>query len=142
MYNYFMPHISRKKLEKDISRKIYKHFVKTIVTINTKKGRELLEEILTPVEQIMIAKRLAAIAMLSQGLSSYQVRKSLKLSSATTARFRREIENNKYPYISNLVKKKKQREEFWKEMEVVLRMGMPSMGKDRWKWLDDLYPKK
>jgi len=99
----------------------------------------LLDELLTDTERIMIIKRLAALSMLSQGLSSYRVHKLLKMSEQTTARMKSDIKKNKYPHIASFIKKKKDKEQFWAELEVLVRFGMPEMGKNRWKWLDELY---
>jgi len=137
-----MAHVSRKKLKKHISHKIYMQLVKTISSGSMKHKEEILRELLTQTEQVMLAKRLAAVAMLAQGVSSYRVWRILGLSSATTRRFQREMDNGSYRSIAGLIKKKKDRERFWAEMEALLRMGMPEMGKGRWKWLDEIYPKE
>ena len=131
-----MPHVSRKKLKKEVSKRIYNRLVKTVGETNY--GHAVLSELLTPVEQVMLAKRLAAIIILSQGISSYKVRKMLKLSSKTTAYIMHDIELGKYKQIEKLARNKKDRESFWADLEVVIRMGMPEMGKNRWKWPDKL----
>ena len=80
-----MPHVSRKKLKKEVAKKIYDKLIKTITNRGVDQGYAVLGELLTPIEQTMLAKRLTAVAMLSRGMSSYKVRKILKLSSKTTA---------------------------------------------------------
>lgn len=135
-----MPHVSRKKLKKEVSKRIYNRLVKTVG--ETSYGYAVLSELLTPVEQIMLAKRLAAIIMISQGISSYKVRKILKLSSKTTAYIMHDIELGKYKQIGKLAKNKKDKERFWAELEVIVRMGMPEMGKGRWKWINEYTKKK
>ena len=137
-----MPHISRKKLKKEVAKKIYDRLVKTITSGGSNRGYDVLGELLTPIEQTMLAKRLAAVAMLSQGISSYEVRKVLKLSSKTSAYIMYDIELGKYKHIEKLTKKKKDREKFWTELEVIVRMGMPEMGKGRWKWINEYTKKK
>lgn len=139
---FIMPHISRKKLKKEVAKKIYDRLVKTITSGGSNRGYDVLGELLTPIEQTMLAKRLAAVVMLSQGISSYEVRKVLKLSSKTSAYIMHDIELGKYKEITKLTKKKKDREKFWAELEVIVRMGMPEMGKGRWKWLNEYTKKK
>lgn len=136
-----MPHISSKKLKKEVSIKIYNRLVKAVAGSGTRKGQAVLEELLTPIEQTMLAKRLTTIIMLAQGASSYRVSKMLKLSSKTTAYIMRDIEAGKYKEIEKLIKKKKDNDKFWADIEVVVRLGMPEMGKGRWKWFNE-YSKK
>ena len=137
-----MPHISQKQLKKETAKDIRKHFIKTVTSFGGKNNNKaFFDELLTPTEQIMLAKRLAMLFMLAEGMSSYKVRKILNLSPSTTARFQKEIEHGAFPYIENIVKKKSSRDKTWKELEVLLRGGLPSMGKDRWKWLDEFTQK-
>jgi uncharacterized protein YerC len=137
MLNY-MPHISSKKLKKEISERIYDRLVKTITGNGTSNGHAVLGELLSPVEQVMLAKRLTAVIMLLQKTSSYKVRKVLGLSSRTTAYIMRDIDSGKYTQVEKLIIKKKDKGQFWADLEVMMRMGMPEMGKNRWKWLDQL----
>jgi uncharacterized protein YerC len=79
-----MPHLSQRKLEKDhflqINKQLYKILEGLVRNNNTKV---FLNEILTKTEKVMIAKRLATIAMLDKGESSYSIEKMLKISSST-----------------------------------------------------------
>lgn len=136
-----MVNVSKKELDQKTAEKIRVHFLNTVVKLNGTKGAHLLEEFFTPTEQIMLAKRLAALFLLAENIPPYRVSRLLKLSSSTTARFAEEIEQGKHKSIARSVKKKQNRDEFWAELEVMLRFGMPEMGKNRWKWLDELYPK-
>jgi uncharacterized protein YerC len=135
-----MSNISKKKLEKEISDKIHNRFIKTMVDLRGNKGSVFVEELFTPTEKIIFAKRLAGLLMLAQDVSSYKVSKLLRLSLSTTARMRIDYESNKYSSVAEIVKKKKDRDKFWAELEVFVRFGMPEMGKNRWKWLDDFFP--
>lgn len=135
-----MTRISRKKLKKEVLDKIHNRFTKTIVDLHGKSGSVFIEELFTPTEKIMFAKRLAGLLMIAQGISPYKVSKLLRLSFSTTARMQIDIENKKYPSIEKIILNKKEKDEFWAELEVFIRFGMPEMGKNRWKWLDDFFP--
>lgn len=135
-----MANISKKKLKKEVSNKIHNRFIKTMVDLHGNKGSIFVEELFTPTEKIIFAKRLAGLMMLAQGISSYKVSKLLRLSLSTTARMRIDYENSKYSSVAEIVKKKKDRDNFWAELEVLVRFGMPEMGKNRWKWLDEYFP--
>jgi len=137
-----MTNISKKKLNKDIQQKIYSRLTKAIAGIHTRsKSAQFIEDILTETERQMLAKRFAALFMLTQNVSSYRVHKLLNMSTTTTKRLSLELSQGKHAYITSVVKKKKDREKFWAELEVIVRLGMPEMGKNRWKWLDEISKK-
>ena len=137
-----MVNISKKKLDEKTAKEIHARLFKTMFNLkNPKDMRVLVEEFFTPAEQVLFAKRLAALLLLAEHIPPYRVSRLLKLSSATTARFAREIEQEKHTHIGQIIKKKKDRDVFWAELEVMLRFGMPERGKNRWKWLDEMYPR-
>jgi len=47
----------------------------------------------------------------------------------------------KFDHIASQYKNKKNRQEIWNDLEVLLRLGMPPMGKGRWGWYHDLQSK-
>ncbi len=139
-YYFSMTRISKKKLGKEVLDKIHNRFTKTIVDLRGKSGSLFIEELFTPTEKIMFAKRLAGLLMIAQSISTYKVSKLLRLSSSTTSKMELDIENGKYPSIAKVIQKKKYHDKFWMELEVFVRMGMPEMGRNRWKWLDEFFP--
>ena len=140
-YYYNMANVSKKKLKKEVSSKIHNRFIKTVVDLRGKRGSIFVEELFTPTEKIIFAKRLAGLLMLAEGISSYKVSRLLRLSSSTTARMLIDVRNDKHRSITRIVEKKRDRDKFWAELEVFIRLGMPEMGKNRWKWLDEYFPK-
>jgi len=133
-----MANISKRRLKKEAADKVHKQFLQTIVNLKNKSGANVLEELFTQTEQVLFAKRLAAIFMLAQKITPFHVSRVLNLSPATTARLQRELLAGQYSHIKDIVRKKKDRDQFWAELEVLVRLGMPEMGKNRWKWLNDI----
>lgn len=132
-----MPHISSRKLKKELLLKIQGQLFESIAKIrNRKQSRLLLTELLTPTEQTMIAKRLAAILMLAKGIPAYRVWKTLQLSPSTTSRLQNALEKGAYTHLLSAFSKKAV-DDVWTTIEILLRLGMPEMGKRRWDWLDD-----
>lgn len=86
----------------------------------------------------MLAKRLAAIYMLSEGVSTYRINKTLGLSTATILTMRSRLESGSYDYILSQYRDKKMHDAAWDDILALLRLGMPPMGRGRWKWLYDL----
>ncbi len=141
LYN-TMVNISKKRLDEKTAKEIHAQLFKTMFNLKSSKDtRMLVKEFFTAAEQVLFAKRLAALLLLAEHIPPYRVSRLLKLSSATTARFAREIEQEKHTHIVQIIKKKKDRDVFWAELEVMLRFGMPERGKNRWKWLDEMYPR-
>ena len=60
-----MPHVSRKRVKKDIFKRMSNEFIENIASLkNSSEIRGFLNELLTPTERIMLAKRMAAILIL------------------------------------------------------------------------------
>jgi len=133
-----MVNVSKKALRKSVAARIHSRFVSSLIKLEGGRGEHFLEELFTPAEQVMIAKRLSALFLLSQGFSAYKVRKMLKLSPSTTSRLQHEIKNGMYKTITGVGKTNKERTEIFADIEVLIRMGMPEMGRGRWKWLDKI----
>lgn len=132
-----MPHISSKK----ISRTVYMDSVTQL--LQTITGRSTthtyaLQNLLTQTETIMLAKRLALIALLTQDLSPYHISQILRMSPSTVSRFSSEYKKGKYAHLVSHFNKQKNKKQFWNTLETFLRAGMPRQGKNRWKFLDEL----
>jgi uncharacterized protein YerC len=131
-----MPHVSSKKINEKIYHKIFSQLANVVSQTQSHQAEALLMSILTETEQMMLSKRLAAAVMYSEGYSPYTVTKTLVVSPSTAARLHLAYEVGAYNGVLDILKKdQKQKEEFWTSLEVLLRLGMPSMGKDRWKHL-------
>ena len=138
-----MVYVSKQTLSRDARTRLDKKLAETFVALKTLSGGErFLSELLTPSEHLMLAKRLTAIFMLSEGVSQYRIKQTLRLSSSTVARLAHTLDAGGFEHIVHACHKKKDREILWHDLEKMLRLGMPSMGIDRWDWLDELYKKK
>jgi len=134
-----MPQVSRKKLDKSIHKKIFQQFSRLNSNLNKKKSSVFLSTLLTETEQTMLAKRLACVLMLHEGYSQYVVEKTLGLSSSTVARVSVAVDFGRYDSLIKIVdQKREERKQFWNTLEILLRAGMPSMGKERWKHLPEV----
>jgi len=129
-----MTNISKNSLsEKDLMG-LYKQMDKFIAKLDTTSSGYFLSELLGKEERIMIAKRLAAVAMYAEGNTPYRVWQLLNVSPTTAERIHLDFDNGRYQHTVALMKKrKKDYEEFWETLEVILRAGMPPRGRGRWK---------
>jgi len=129
-----MPHISKKKLDKETLSNLHKRLVATLRDAGAKSQLgAVLDQILTETEEIMIAKRLSIIFLLDQGATTYFIYKKLNVSPRTVTYMKERFLQDEYDAIQKLFKNKKETEKMWSYLEVIVRGGMPAYGKDRWK---------
>ncbi len=103
------------------------------------RGRIFLKQFFTQSEQIMFAKRLAVIAMLTTGTSYYEISKLLKVSTSTVSRLDDIIDNGAFSEVVKYVQNKKHRTYIQKCVTVLIFMSSPKMmTRERWKILDVL----
>lgn len=135
-----MTRVSNKRLEEKVLRRIHRRFAESAASMQSPRAAEsFLGELLSESEQLMLAKRLAAIYMIAEQVSSYRIAKTLGLSISTVLRFQAKYHRGEYVHILTTYHAKKKI--WWKDIEALLRLGMPEQGKGRWKWLDDIEKK-
>lgn len=129
-----MTNISKKKLPSKEFDKLYTQLNSIIASLDKKSSSAFFSELLGPEEKIMLVKRLAAVVMFIEGNSSYRVWQLLQLSPSTAEKIRLDYEVGRYTNLERIItKKRKDYEDFWNTLEVILRLGMPPMGRGRWK---------
>lgn len=134
-----MAHVSKQPLDSKLSKELFVQLSVLVAKTDRKNGAQFLQTLLTDTEQVMLAKRLAVILMLSEGYSTYKVWNTLRMSKSTVVAMKTAYENGTYtPVVKMVGRSKADREKLWKTVELVLRAGMPSMGKDRWQSLKSM----
>lgn len=130
-----MPHISKQKIDAVLLEKLFVELEKLVAQTTARESSQVLATLLTPTERIMLTKRLTAALMFSQGYSQYQVWNILKISPSTAQRLFLSYENGIYNKLIKIVNRQPH-EKIWETLDLILRGGLPSMGKNRWKILD------
>ncbi len=138
-----MVNVSKQKLKKGVSEHINNRLINVITSLETNSStKNFLNELLTESEKITLAKRLAIIFMLQENLSWYRISELIKVSDTTVKKVSQDINLDKYKYILRIVRLRKNRMTFWKGMDLVLKMGIPSIvGAGQWNILDEIYEK-
>ena len=137
-----MAHVSQKPLKQHVRTRLSRQLVHTVTSLrSTASSAQFISELLTETEQIMLAKRLMMIFMLAEGVSQYRIRHLLQMSPSTVLKTARTIDRGGYWHIARFCRQKKRREILWHELESLVRLGMPSRGRNRWEWLNKLYKK-
>lgn len=82
-----MPHVSRHKLDRKTEKELIDSLNDVLASIG--KGEEMiqfLDALLTSTEKVMLAKRLATIVLLEEGLTESQISDILHVTRATVAK--------------------------------------------------------
>ena len=129
-----MTNVSKHKLKQKIQQKLFNQFTNVFIVADERKLASLFDALFTDAEKIMFIKRIAIIFMLSKGVSMYAIAKSLHVSETTVRTQREKLSEGQYNAITGIIRKQKfDSDQFWEIVEVLLRGGMPSYGRNRWK---------
>ncbi|PIP63321.1 hypothetical protein CO165_02125 [Candidatus Roizmanbacteria bacterium CG_4_9_14_3_um_filter_33_18] len=91
-----MTRISQFKVDDDVLEKIFSLFFEVVSKgKNEVEFQNIIHDLLSPAERIMIAKRVAIFYMLMKKLDYYNIAKSLKVSPSTIAKFNLVKENSR-----------------------------------------------
>ena len=133
-----MPHISDKKLKDENFNKIYDQLIKVFDSSGTaRKSDILLKEFLTETEKIMLAKRLAIVFMLYEGISNPYISHILLVSPSTVDRISLRYESEMYPHLKKIIKKNSRT--IWDVFENMISESVSHrIGKRRMAWLNNL----
>jgi TrpR-related protein YerC/YecD len=115
-----MPKVSRIKLDPHRSKTILNRFWDAITLIENKSETiPFLKDLLTPIEQIMLAKRLSIALMLKQGYNYEQISAYLKTTPGTIASVNRSLNFGNFGYLKILQRIHKLELEKQKKLESI-----------------------
>ena len=123
-----MAKVSRIPLRNDVWERIFKLFVETTSDLKDKKLlTSFIDDLYTPTEKIMLAKRLAAAVLLSKGHSYTEVSRILKVSSPTIAKISLKIKYTEggLKDVVNKILLKESAQVLWKEVEDLFDLPTP-----------------
>jgi uncharacterized protein YerC len=137
-----MTRVSKRALDTAVIDELFCQLARVIGRAHGKRMELLLHALFTPAEHIMFTKRLAVIVLLHEEVSMYKIVRMLHMSLSTVSSMKERYEAGEYKAVtSTLGMSKREREQFWKTVGLILRGGMPSRGRDRWEWLDQHFPR-
>ncbi len=132
-----MVRVSSKRLNKKEEDILYKRLVGTLWSARSKqKFHNVLSDLLTDSEEIVLAKRVSIIFLLEQGFSGYKIHKILNVSQNTVSYISDRCDRGSYKELQSMFSRKKEKEDMWAFIEILVRGGMPEYGKGRWKSLN------
>lgn len=137
-----MPQVSKKVLSKDVEERMFKLFFDAFARISKPTDvAEFLQDLLGPVEKIMLAKRLAIALLLRRGYDYGSIKQTLRVSNETISRVNIALVHSGkgYKMVVDRILADKELNEFWERIEDILTAVIPptgQFGKDvhRSKW--------
>lgn len=130
-----MPHISNKKLNPRLSEKLFGKLLAVFDRAQNKEHLSLVvNELFTPTEKIMLAKRIAVILMLDNNIPHHRITELLKMSPTTVVKVSLGIEQGKYDTILEISKREKT--DMTKLVWNILTVGgimPPKVGRKYWR---------
>lgn len=125
-----MTKVSKRLLNKDLESRIFEVFIKTIVDLKTPNDvQDFINDLLSPIERIMLVKRLAIAILLTRGYTYETIDDTLKVSHPTIMKVSLGLKygmNNGYKkVVDNFLKHKKREESIDKIEEILLQISPP-----------------
>ena len=131
-----MPKVSKYLVKEEVKKRMFEVFWKTIADLKTPSDvEEFFQELLTPTERIMLAKRLAISILIIKKYTYENIVDILKVSPVTIGNIARWLKTEGKAFqkaISKILKQEKQ-EEFWDSLEQFLSDLIPPTKGTDWK---------
>lgn len=136
-----MPQISKYPVSKDVAERIFEIFVKSLIKIkNSAEAQNFAFDLFSPVEKIMLAKRIAIAFLLMKGYQYREIGRLLRVSLGTIGSVNLALKMSKggYKIILRRIEKEEDLERFFLKTAGVLLspLAVPSKGQS-WRYLRD-----
>jgi len=140
-----MAQVSKYPISKEVEERIFEILSKTIADLRSfQEIDQFLEDFLSPVEKIMLAKRLSIAVLLAKGYDYEQIRKTLRVSPPTIAQVAISLKyaGKGYKKVVEKILKEEKMEEFWQKVDDVIADLVPPKGKNWSYWRKERWQKK
>jgi len=132
-----MAQVSRYPLKKEVEEKIFEILLKTIADLKKpEEVNEFLEDFLSPVEKIMLAKRLAIAILLAKGYDYRGIREVLKVTPGTVAEVNLKLKygGKGYKRVVEKFLREEKIEKLFEKIDEALSQTFPPKGKNWKEW--------
>jgi len=113
-----MPHVSKIEIDPKTRKEIQQTFETVLAKLNKKEVHEFLFSILSTTERTMLAKRLAIITLLQEGVDDSDISKALGVTRVTVERMKLFL--NLHPKGFEIARKKINEDKLMQEMKKAL----------------------
>lgn len=128
-----MAQISKYPVHKDVEKRMFEIFKNTISSLKYSEDIEdFFEDFLSPVEKIMLAKRLAIAVLLAKNYTYPSIAKILRVTPSTIATVSLSLKysGKGYKRMVQKILSDDRKDQFWQKIEDVLINIPPSKGTD------------
>lgn len=139
-----MTQVSRYPIHKDVEKRMFEIFKNTITNLrNPLDIEDFLEDFLSPVEKIMLAKRLSIAVLLAKGYTYPSIAHILRVTPTTIASVSISLKysGKGYKKVVQKILSDKKKDKFWQNIEDVLAKIPPSKGSN-WSYWRGKYEKE
>lgn len=134
-----MAQVSKYPISKDVADRIFDVFIKSLIKVKNQKDAKLLtNDLFSPTERVMLAKRLAIAFCLMQGYEYREIKKLLRVSLGTVANINMSLKygGNGYKTILDRISKEEKLADFFKNVgEKLVSLGQYGKGSGTWRYL-------
>lgn len=126
-----MSQVSKYPVSKDVSDRMFEVFQVTISSLKSKDDiEEFFDEFLSPIEKIMLAKRLSIAVLLAKGYSYYSISSILKVTPRTiaTVSLALKYRGKGYQKAVEKILSNEKMNAFWEKIEDILGGLPPTKG--------------
>lgn len=132
-----MPQVSKYPLSEKVYERIFDLLLRVITDSHRKnQARELLDDLLTPTEKIMLAKRLSIAILLLKEYPYESIQAILRVSRPTIADVNRSLkyQGQGYKKFAKKILKEEKMAKFWEEVEDLVLGALSQGGKGTGTW--------
>jgi len=134
-----MTQVSKYPLKQEVFEKMFELLSKAIIDSSSKeKAESLLEDLLTPTEKIMLAKRLAIAVLLTKNYSYKAIQEILRVSSPTIAMVNLSLKykGKGFKTFTEQLLKEEKNNKFWEKVQDLILGAMSNVkGGKSWRYL-------
>ncbi len=125
-----MPPLSHFKIDDEVLEKLFKLFFEVVGKNHQQEQfEEIIKDIFSPVERIMIAKRVAVVYLLMKNIDYLTICQTIKVSSATVSKFNFLMTKSTgvVPALNKILKNEKIEDFFGEIISIVRAPGVPGV---------------
>lgn len=127
-----MPHVSKHKPTPQLLDQITDELIRTLLTLRYRNSDvKFLLEFFTRTEQVMLAKRLAILALLLKEMPPYHIQRALKVSPSTIARLKLKLEKKQLRRTQEILMISPKQQGFWADVMKLFEQGFSRSTKRR-----------
>lgn len=140
-----MTQVSRIPLRKEIEKRVFEIFLTSLARVSQKEQVEtFMQDLLSPTEQLMLAKRLSIAFLLHKGYDQRSISKILKVSLSTVNRvsLRMQLGGLGFKKLITEIIQSEKMDKFWSKLDNLITGIVPPKGRNWRHWRQEQWQKK